>query len=176
MGENKAEGWILTIICISGGMRNSNATRTLEYHVFYIMPNNGGFCPKEQSVKVQLHSSTSKSKPQALPHLLAVHSCSLPCSSWAIPAKRPAKKKVAVAAASLAAAVSALCGMGERAQPCSRSRLPAPCAPTAGTHGASPSRSDPGFVGWPATLRPFPLPRVPCRSSQPDALETQKVY
>lgn len=74
-------------------MKNSNATRTLKYHVFYIMPNNGGFCPKEHSTGVQLHSSTSKSKPQALSFLLNIHSCSLPCSSWAI----PAKKQVAVA-------------------------------------------------------------------------------
>lgn len=127
-------------------MRNSNATRTLQYYVFYITPNNGGFCPKEHSIRVQFHSSTSKSKPQLLSHILHTHSCSLPCSSWAI----PAKKQVAVAAGGLSGAESALCGMRGEPTP-----LPAPCTPTA----CISITVTPGLVGWPATLRPVPSPR-----------------
>lgn len=126
------------------------------------MPKYGGFCPKEQLIRVQLHSTTSKSKPQALSHLLAVHSCSLPYDSWAIPAKKAGKKAGSCCCSQFSGSFECPvrdAGGGGRTQPRSRSRLPAPRTPTAGTHGASPSRSDPGFVGWLPTLHPFPSPR-----------------
>lgn len=56
MGENKAEGDEFSpLFVFQGGTKNSNTARTLQYQVLYIMPKYGGFCPKEQLIRAQLH-------------------------------------------------------------------------------------------------------------------------
>lgn len=134
------------------------------------MPKYGGFCPKEQLIRVQLHSTTSKSKPQALSHLLAVHSCSLPYDSWAIPAKKAGKKAGSCCCSQFSGSFECPvrdAGGGKNPAPLTQ---PAPSIPhTHRRHARSISITvRPRFCGLASHSAPFPIAQgtqLPCRSS-----------
>lgn len=161
-------------------MKNSNAARTLQYQVLYIMPKYGGFCPKEQLIRVQLHSTTSKSKPQALSHLLAVHSCSLPYDSWAIPAKKAGKKAGSCCCSQFSGSFE--CPVRDAAG----GEEPSPAHAASSQHPAHPpqARTEHLHHGQtPVLWAGFPLCTLSHRPGDSaalpvitDTLETQKVY
>lgn len=180
MGENKAEGDEFSpSFVFQGGTKSSNAARTLQYQVLYIMPKYRGFCPKKavnKGAAPQQHKQIQAPDPLPSPG----HSLLLP-SLWQLghSSKKTGKKARSCCCSQFGGSFECPVRDGGGEEP-----SPAPAAgsqhpahpPQARTEHLHHSQTPVLWAGFP----PCTLSHRPGDSAAlpviPDALETQKVY